>query len=105
MNTTQNETAILSTKDIDIMRKDDVRNEMAILSAMDTVRRLEERIDRLERGRVMEDFKENVYELAFGDDAINKDYTDKEVIDKLFQNLQSLQQYVEEFGEMFGEEK
>ena len=49
MNTTQNETAILSTKDIDIMRKDDVRNEMAILSAMDTVRRLEERIDRLEK--------------------------------------------------------
>jgi len=50
-------------------------------------------------------FKETVFELAFGDDAITKGYTDQEVIDKLFQNLQSLQQYVEEFGEMFGEER
>tara|TARA_R110002020_G_scaffold212824_1_gene419488 strand:- start:207 stop:380 length:174 start_codon:yes stop_codon:yes gene_type:complete len=50
-------------------------------------------------------FKENVYGLAFGDDAINKGYTDKEVLEKLFQNLQSLQQYVDHFGEMFGEER
>ena len=28
-------------------------------------------------------FIENVYEIAFGDDAINKDYSFQEVIDKL----------------------
>ena len=38
-------------------------------------------------------FKESVYELAFGDDAINKDYTDKEVLEKLFEDLQALQKY------------
>mgnify|MGYP003134835977 CR=1 FL=1 len=38
-------------------------------------------------------FKETVYELAFGDDAINKDYTDQEVLDKLFEDLQTLQKY------------
>ena len=38
-------------------------------------------------------FRESVYELAFGDDAINKDYTDKEVLDKLFEDLQTLQKY------------
>lgn len=53
----------------------------------------------------MSNFREEVYELAFGDDAVNKDYTDKEVLEKLFQNLQSLQQYVDHFGEMFGEER
>ena len=50
-------------------------------------------------------FKESVYELAFGDDANTKGYTDQEVLNKLFQNLQSLQQYVDEFGEKFGEER
>jgi hypothetical protein len=29
------------------------------------------------------DFKERVYEIAFGDDAIKKGYTDEEVIEKL----------------------
>lgn len=28
-------------------------------------------------------FREEVYELAFGDDAINKSYTDEEVLEKL----------------------
>ena len=44
-------------------------------------------------------FKESVYELAFGYDAINKDYTDQEVLDKLFGDLQLLQKYIEEFGD------
>ena len=64
--------------------------------------------DQIARSCVFENlsvFREDVYELAFGDDAINKDYTDKEVLEKLFQNLQSLQQYVNHFGEMFGEER
>ena len=29
------------------------------------------------------EFKEAVYELAFGDDAINKGFTDKEVLETL----------------------
>jgi hypothetical protein len=28
-------------------------------------------------------FKEAIYEIAFGDDAINKDYTEVEVINKI----------------------
>ena len=28
-------------------------------------------------------FKESIYEIAFGDDAINKDYSDLEVIAKI----------------------
>ena len=31
------------------------------------------------------DFVESVYEIAFGDDAINKGYTDEEVINKLLE--------------------
>tara|TARA_R110000822_G_scaffold4319_6_gene18544 strand:- start:705 stop:974 length:270 start_codon:yes stop_codon:yes gene_type:complete len=64
--------------------------------------------DQIARSCVFENlsvFREEVYELAFGDDAVNKDYSDKEVLEKLFQNLQSLQQYVNHFGEMFGEER
>ena len=34
-----------------------------------------------------------MYELAFGNDAIYKNYTDEEVIDKLFKDLQTLQKY------------
>jgi hypothetical protein len=30
-------------------------------------------------------FLENAFEIAFGDDAINKDYTPKEVIDRLYE--------------------
>lgn len=30
-------------------------------------------------------FKEEIYEIAFGDNAINKGYTDKEVISKIRQ--------------------
>lgn len=33
-----------------------------------------------EEGGDAETFKERVYELAFGDDAINKDYSDDEVL-------------------------
>jgi len=29
------------------------------------------------------DFIQNVFEIAFGDDALNKDYTNQEVLDKL----------------------
>ena len=64
--------------------------------------------DQIARSCVFENlsvFREEVYELAFGDDAVNKDYSDKEVLEKLFQNLQSLQQYADHFGEMFGEER
>jgi hypothetical protein len=49
---------------------------------------------------IMEQFKEQVYELAFGDDAINKDYSDEEVLKKLFNDLQILQCYIEQHGEM-----
>jgi len=28
-------------------------------------------------------FKEEIFEIAFGDDAINKDYTDEEVIKRI----------------------
>ena len=28
-------------------------------------------------------FIQNVFEIAFGDDALNKDYTNQEVLDKL----------------------
>jgi len=31
----------------------------------------------------MKDFIEKVYEIAFGDNAINKEFTQQEVIDKL----------------------
>ena len=30
-----------------------------------------------------ENFIESVYEIAFGDNAINRDFTEKEVIDKI----------------------
>ena len=43
--------------------------------------------DQIARSCVFENlsvFREEVYELAFGDDAVNKDYSDKEVIKKLF---------------------
>tara|TARA_R110002033_G_scaffold101381_1_gene149523 strand:- start:161 stop:460 length:300 start_codon:yes stop_codon:yes gene_type:complete len=43
-------------------------------------------------------FKESVFELAFGDDAINKDYTEKEVLKKLFKDLQTLQEYEDAGG-------
>lgn len=48
----------------------------------------------------MEQFKEQVYELAFGDDAINKDYSDEEVLKKLFNDLQILQCYIEQYGDL-----
>jgi len=38
-------------------------------------------------------FRDAMYELAFGNDAIYKNYTDEEVIDKLFKDLQTLQKY------------
>lgn len=38
--------------------------------------------------RKLFDFREAIYELAFGDGAVNKDYSDKEVIDKLSKDLQ-----------------
>ena len=47
----------------------------------------------------MKTFKESVFELAFGDDAINRDYTEEEVLAELFGNLQLLQKYIEEFGD------
>lgn len=31
----------------------------------------------------MSEFKEEIYEIAFGDDAINKDYSDGEVISRI----------------------
>ena len=48
----------------------------------------------------MKQFKEQVYELAFGDDAINKDYSDEEVLKKLFNDLQILQCYIDQHGEI-----
>jgi len=43
------------------------------------------------------EFKEEVFEIAFGDNAINKGYSDKEVLEKLleFSNL-ALKYEVEE---------
>jgi hypothetical protein len=35
-------------------------------------------------------FKEMVYKIAFGDNAINKGYSDKEVLDKLLEHSQEL---------------
>jgi len=48
----------------------------------------------------MLNFREEIYELAFGDDAINKDYSDKEVLDKLMSDLQLLQKYQDEYGDV-----
>ena len=59
--------------------------------------------DQIARSCVFENlsvFREEVYELAFGDDAVNKDYSDKEVIKKLFNDLQILQCYIEQYGDL-----
>jgi hypothetical protein len=48
----------------------------------------------------MSNFREEVYELAFGDEAINKDYSDEEVLKKLFNDLQILQYYIEQYGDL-----
>ena len=48
----------------------------------------------------MKQFKEQVYELAFGDNAINRDFTDEEVLKKLFNDLQILQCYIDQHGEI-----
>jgi hypothetical protein len=36
-----------------------------------------------DRMNVFADFIEDVYEIAFGDDAINRDYTNDEVLERL----------------------
>ena len=48
----------------------------------------------------MKQFKEEIYELAFGDNAINKDYTDEEVVKKLWNEQQILECYIQQHGDM-----
>jgi len=48
----------------------------------------------------MKQFKEEIYELAFGNNAINRDYTDEEVVKKLWNEQQILQCYIEQHGEI-----
>jgi len=57
---------------------DDFETELA--SAMDN--RLEGEMDKC-TGWTKTSFIENVFEIAFGDDAINKDYSREEVLIKL----------------------
>jgi len=40
-------------------------------------------------------FKEQVYEIAFGDDAINKGYSEQEVLDKLREHSDNAWKYEE----------
>ncbi len=43
-------------------------------------------------------FREEVYEIAFGDNAINRGFSDEEVIEKLFeysQNALNWEEYIE----------
>ena len=47
----------------------------------------------------MKQFKKQVYELAFGNDAINKDYSEEEVLRKLRNDFQILQCYIEQYGD------
>jgi hypothetical protein len=43
----------------------------------------------------MHEFIENVFEIAFGDDAINKDYTRDEVIERLKEFAENSWKYEE----------
>lgn len=49
-------------------------------------------------------FKEEVFEIAFGDDAINKGYTEEEVIAKLREFSDSALEY-DEFRDTYEREK
>jgi len=51
------------------------------------------RLFRITRG--LEKFRETIYELAFGDDAINKDYTDEEVINQIKEMIEDIEYYRE----------
>ncbi len=47
------------------------------------------------------DFVESVYEIAFGDDAINKDYTDEQVLSKLMEYSNLALEYEEAQGDRY----
>jgi len=59
-----------------LVSEDNLYDENDVMEASDTLKELAE-------------FKANVYELAFGDEAIHKGYSDVEVLIKLHEMLQT----------------